>query len=86
MDVNFEKYQAIKDQSFFIKLGKVVNVVGLSIESAGPDAKLGDLCLIHPNVGNLPPAMAEVVGFRDRKTLLMPYGVTTGIGPSSNVR
>lgn len=85
MDVNFEKYQAIKDQSFFIKLGKVVNVVGLSIESAGPDAKLGDLCLIHPNVGNLPPAMAEVVGFRDRKTLLMPYGVTTGIGAGSVV-
>ena len=30
------------------KLGKVVNVVGLTIESLGPDAKLADLCQIMP--------------------------------------
>ena len=66
---------------FFRKLGKVVNVVGLTIESMGPDAKLGDVCKIMPGIDTgLPPVLAEVVGFKDKKTLLMPYDQTEGIG------
>lgn len=30
-------------RAFTVSMGKVVNVVGLTIESAGPDSKLGDL-------------------------------------------
>ena len=51
--VNFKKYNKISDQTFYRKLGKVVNVVGLTIESLGPDAKLGDLCRIIPGGGGL---------------------------------
>ena len=81
MIVDFEKYKKIEDKTFFRKLGKVVNVVGLTIESAGPDAKLGDICRIFPEGDNDPaPIMAEVVGFKDRKTLLMPYEAVDGIG------
>ncbi|MCM1185488.1 MAG: flagellar protein export ATPase FliI [Lachnoclostridium sp.] len=67
---------------FYRKLGKVVNVVGLTIESAGPDAKLGDICMILPEgeEGQKRPIPAEVVGFKDKKTLLMPYDITDGIG------
>ena len=83
--VNFEKYKNAADQNYFVRMGKVVNVVGLTIESAGPDAKLGDLCMIRPSSGDQPPAMAEVVGFKDRRTLLMPYGIVTGIGAGSIV-
>ena len=83
--IDFEKYKSAADEVCFIRLGKVVNVVGLTIESAGPDAKLGDLCMIKPSEGDLPPAMAEVVGFRDGRTLLMPYGIVTGIGAGSIV-
>lgn len=83
--IDFEKYKSAADEVYFIRLGKVVNVVGLTIESAGPDAKLGDLCMIKPSEGDLPPAMAEVVGFRDGRTLLMPYGIVTGIGAGSIV-
>ena len=83
--VNFEKYKNAADQNYFVRMGKVVNVVGLTIESAGPDAKLGDLCMIRPSSGEQPPAMAEVVGFKDRRTLLMPYGIVTGIGAGSIV-
>ena len=79
VSVDFSKYTKITDKIFFRKLGKVVNVVGLTIESAGPDAKLGDVCVIYPE-GDLPPIMAETVGFRDKKTLLMPYDVVDGIG------
>lgn len=79
--VDFGKYNKIAEQSFFKRLGKVVNVVGLTIESAGPDARLGDLCMIHSEgEGEQTPIMAEVVGFKDKKTLLMPYDATDGIG------
>lgn len=40
-NINFEKYNKLTDKTFYRKLGKVVNVVGLTIESAGPDSKLG---------------------------------------------
>ena len=38
--INFNKYQSVLNKTYFKKLGKVENVVGLTIESAGPDAKL----------------------------------------------
>ena len=79
--VDLEKYKRLSEQTFFRRLGKVINVVGLTIESAGPDAKLGDLCRLIPNAENRDAAvMAEVVGFKDRKTLLMPYDSVDGIG------
>lgn len=81
MAVNFEKYNKIIDKTFFRRLGKVVNVVGLTIESAGPDARLGDICQIWPEGEDFPKAiLAEVVGFKDKKTLLMPYDAVDGIG------
>ena len=80
VSVDLKKYEQIKEQTFYKKLGKVINVVGLTIESSGPDARLGDLCVIHPAQEEARPIMAEVVGFKDRKTLLMPYDSTDGIG------
>lgn len=79
-DINFNKYHKVAEKPLFIKKGKVINVVGLTIESAGPDAKLGDICRIIPEWDNTSDIMAEVVGFKDRKTLLMPYDATDGIG------
>ena len=84
--VNFTKYSRIADYTFFKSKGKVENVVGLTIESAGPEAKLGDLCKVFPADKELPPIMAEVVGFRGKKTLLMPYQNVEGIGPGKNRR
>ncbi len=78
--VDFAKYRKLREGTYFHKLGKVVNVVGLTVESAGPDAKLGDLCEIFPEDETLKPILAEVVGFKDKKTLLMPYEATDGIG------
>ena len=77
-NIDFEKYNKMAEKSFYRKLGKVVNVVGLTIESAGPDSKLGDLCRILPDAEGARPIMAEVVGFRDKKTLLMPYDSVDG--------
>ena len=80
LTINFEKYNKILDQSLIRKKGKIVNVVGLTLESAGPDAKLGDVCYIYPEGENAKPILAEVIGFKEGKTQLMPYDVTDGIG------
>ena len=84
--VDFDKYSIVKEQSFIRRKGRVVNVVGLTIESAGPDAKLGDVCrILTGSDADAKPVMAEVVGFKDNKTLLMPYSAVTGIGLGSIV-
>ena len=44
MTHQFEKYLQLGEKTYFIRLGKVVKIVGLTIESVGPDAKLNDLC------------------------------------------
>ncbi|MBQ2258592.1 MAG: FliI/YscN family ATPase, partial [Lachnospiraceae bacterium] len=79
-NISFDKYQTVLNKSFFKKLGKVENVVGLTIESAGPDAKMGDMCKIYTDSEKKHGILAEVVGFKDKKTLLMPYEETEGIG------
>ena len=77
--LDIEKYEKVTEQAFYRKLGKVINVVGLTIESAGPDARLGDVCRIVPDLPEAETVMAEVVGFKDKKTLLMPFDVVEGI-------
>ena len=91
--VDFSKYKKMQNAPFYRMSGKGVNVIGLTIESAGPDAKLGDICLIYPkkkdnetlSEGKGRPAMAEVVGFKDNHVQLMPYENTSGIGNGSIV-
>jgi len=61
--------------------GKVTQLVGLVIEGYCPDAAVGTLCEIYPQSGA--PIPAEVVGFRDNKTLLMPLGELRGVGLGS---
>ena len=83
--IDLSKYSQVLNRSFYKKLGKVVNVVGLTIESIGPDALLADICRIMPEDSSKPPIMAEVVGFKDSKTQLMPYDKTDGIGAGCTV-
>ncbi len=60
--------------------GRVVDVVGLTIEATGPAMKVGDLCYIQPAHGEkrIP---VEVVGFRGERILLMALGSMYGLGP-----
>lgn len=62
------------------KLGRVVEVIGLTIEAEGPNAKIGEICLIYPDQEEK-PIEAEVVGFRQNKVLLMPLDDVNQIGP-----
>ncbi|SFB57401.1 flagellum-specific ATP synthase [Cohnella sp. OV330] len=64
--------------------GKVAQIIGLTVESEGPDAAIGEVCLIYPVRGGA-PIEAEVVGFRDNRVLLMPLGELQAIGPGCDV-
>lgn len=87
MDIDFAKYDQIYSEKLYKARGRVVNAVGLTIETAGPQAKMGDLCLVYPSelAESHEPALAEIVGFKEGKNLLMPYGNVSGIGPGSSV-
>ncbi|MDD2763103.1 MAG: FliI/YscN family ATPase [Opitutaceae bacterium] len=60
------------------RLGTVTGVTGLIIESEGPNVGLGELCLLRSGRDDV-SIMAEVVGFREHKVLLMPLGDTIGL-------
>ena len=65
--------------------GKIENIVGMSIEASGSRAAVGDICRIYSGEsgGQIP---AEVVGFKNDRILLMPYGEMTGISSGNFVR
>lgn len=65
--------------------GRVEQVVGLVIESSGPAASVGEACWITAANGTGEPVLAEVVGFRQHRVLLMPLGEMRGLGPGSEV-
>jgi flagellum-specific ATP synthase len=66
------------------RLGRVTGITGLVIESEGPNVGLGELCRISSERESL-TVMAEVVGFRGEKVLLMPLGETLGLHPGCEV-
>ncbi len=64
--------------------GKVRQVIGVVIESHGPNMAIGETCEISYK-RTAEPVLAEVVGFRDNKVLIMPLGELMGIGAGSDV-
>ncbi|MBQ2744216.1 MAG: flagellar protein export ATPase FliI [Lachnospiraceae bacterium] len=83
--LNLDKYNVIYEKCYAKKLGKVSKIVGLTIESIGPDANLNDVCRIIAKDNPDVEVMAEVVGFKDNRILLMPFENVDGIGPGSIV-
>ena len=85
MSWNKNKYLDIINKTETIKeIGKITEIIGLTIESDGPKSSIGDLCYIYNNFGD-EPTLAEVVGFRKDKILLMPLGSPDGIRPGALV-
>jgi flagellum-specific ATP synthase len=80
--INLQKYRSALAGAKPVRLhGKVTQVVGLVIEGYCPDTSVGAICEIKPIDGD--PIPAEVVGFRNNKTLLMPLGELRGVGLDS---
>lgn len=62
--------------------GMVTEVAGLVVEATGPRVPVGSQVEIRV-VGKIIPA--QVVGFRNDRTLIMPFGETAGIAPGASV-
>lgn len=65
------------------RTGRVVEMVGLLVESEGPAAAVGDFCEIHLGVSKI--MRAQVVGFRAGRMLLMPLEEVEGIESGATV-
>jgi len=76
--------EAIESSEFTRRIGRVTQFLGLVIEADGPDAYLGEKCEIvsRSQTGSV---MAEVVGIKNGRVLLMPYGEIRGISIGSEV-
>lgn len=86
LSINLEKYiNAIENKRFVKYTGEITKVAGLTIESNGPIATIGELCQIFPDRNSDEYIMSEVVGFKEDKLLLMPLGNMEGIASGSKV-
>jgi flagellum-specific ATP synthase len=76
--------EAVMEADLARRHGFVSNLIGLIIEATGLQAEVGEVCLVGTD-RNRAAVSAEVVGFRDGRTLLMPLGELHGIGPGTRV-
>lgn len=81
----FDKYTTVIERTETVRyIGRVQRVQGLLIESAGPQAVIGEVCQIELSEGG-PMVWGEVVGLRGRTVQLMPFTEVTGIQIGSRV-
>jgi flagellum-specific ATP synthase len=64
--------------------GRVTQIIGLVIESIGPNSSLGEVCVIKSRAGE-DVCLSEVVGFRDSHVLSMVLGDATKVSPGSEI-
>ncbi|BAI80019.1 flagellar-specific ATP synthase FliI [Deferribacter desulfuricans SSM1] len=82
-----KKLKLLKNINFdnsVVVTGKVTKIVGLTIEADGPLLSIGTRCEIEGVGGK--NILAEIVGFKDDRVILMPYAESEGIAPGSIVR
>ena len=77
--------EQISEVDSYKRYGKVKRVIGLMIESQGPESSIGDVCYIHVGLHKKRRIQAEVVGFKDENVILMPYTSIQDISPGSLV-
>jgi len=78
--IDIKKYSSfIETNPFVKKIGKISRIIGLMIESDGPGVAIGSICTVKSRIR--PHILAQVVGFRNNQTLLMPLGDIDGVEP-----
>jgi flagellum-specific ATP synthase len=84
LNIDFSRYFDLVENIPFSKIeGRIEVVKGLAVEASGIGLGIGTLCeiIMDPDFS----VLAEVVGFSQGRTVLMPYGDTRGIKPGSKV-
>lgn len=82
-----DKLDALSSQvtlpSSLVVSGRLVRMVGMTLEVVGTFAPVGSRCQVQSSQGV--PIEAEVVGFHDDRLFLMPIGDTQGLSPNAKV-
>ncbi len=76
-------FEAVRHRNPYPVRGRIHKVLGPMIEASGLQTSIGYACDIECASGSV--IEAEVVGFRDEQTLLMPVGSTRGMAPGDAV-
>mgnify|MGYP001108676988 FL=1 len=83
--VSYDKYyQEIRSSPALSVKGMVTQVIGMVMEVSGIRPFIGEVCLVEITGGK--PLLAEAVGFRQGRALLMPLGDLKGVGPGCRVK
>lgn len=84
-NLDLERYEAALERVHLSEdSGKITQVVGQVMTGFLPGSSIGSVCAVYPSQG-FGRFLAEVVGFRDRRVLLMPLGEMRGVGLGSRV-
>lgn len=82
--IKWNKYQEALRYCQPIKMeGKIVKVAGIVAQANGPGMSIGSLCSIRNGSGQ--NMQAEVIGFNDKRVIVMPFGEMRGIEPGSRI-
>lgn len=86
MNAQADRYrEALGRAELSTRVGHLVGFNGLVVEAQGPDARVGEICAIETR-DMCRPLLAEVVGFRKGRVLLMPEGPMQGVSAEATVR
>ncbi len=72
----------IENGALWKMMGRIDKIVGLTIESIGPNAPLGELCEMNSRDQKF---LAEIVGFKENKVILMPLSDTEGLSSGAAI-
>jgi flagellum-specific ATP synthase len=82
---NLEYYISKIKRADLMKVnGRVTQVIGLVIESIGPNSSLGEVCVVKSKDGQ-DVCYSEVVGFRNNRVLSMVLGDASAVSPGSEI-
>ncbi|MEA1961758.1 MAG: flagellar protein export ATPase FliI [Bacillota bacterium] len=85
-EFNINTYLTAIEKTNLLELrGRISQAIGLTLEAQGPRVNLGELCYVRTSNPLCTLLPCEVVGFRERRILLMPLGELEGIGPGSEL-
>lgn len=82
--INSQLIKSVKSIDTLRLSGRVSKIIGLVIESIGPKAPIGEVCILKNKLGQ-EVSKSEIVGFKDNKILSMVLGDTKDIGPGMEI-
>lgn len=74
---------AVENAVLSRRRGRVTGIAGPSVEAIGPDVTIGEVCEIALDSGER--LLAEAVGMKPGRVVLMPYGELRGIGAGNDI-